>query len=373
MRGIGRGGLFGAAGSAGRPNRRGMLLGAGAAGVAGLAAGCSGGAGGGGRSLRVSSYGGNFEQALRDHVYPVFTEATGIRVESMPQPAGLQFLLQLIEANKAGQAPMDLCISAPVDVMRGNAAGLWRTREAAAIPNLANLPEDYVTRTPEGIAAVGCIGWYFTMVTDPRAISPTPTSWTELWAPQHRNAWGLAGTGAGPMFEVTAATFFEGPQMLTSEAGIRECVAKMSGLKPNTKLWWESEGTMQTALENGEVQGGVYFADVAETLRASGASIEVVFPKEGPVIDFGSWCQPTASTKTAEAAEFINFMISPQAQTLIASQMNAPPLIRSELLSLDPATSAKVALQTSPIAINLEARRLHLDLMVTEFNKMLAS
>ena len=81
----------------------------------------------------------------------------------------------------------------------------------------------------------------------------------------------------------------------------------------------------------------------------------------------------SASTKTAEADAFIDFMISPQAQELIAKQMHAPPLIRGELLDLDPATRAGLALQTTPIAINLEARRLHLDLMVTEFNKMLAS
>ena len=67
--------------------RRELLLGAGAAGLA-LTAGCSGAAGGGGRSLRVSTYGGNFEQALSQHIYPLFTEATGIRVESMPQQIG---------------------------------------------------------------------------------------------------------------------------------------------------------------------------------------------------------------------------------------------------------------------------------------------
>jgi putative spermidine/putrescine transport system substrate-binding protein len=352
--------------------RRGLLLGAGAASLA-LAAGCSGAGDSGGRSLRVSSYGGSFEQALREHIYPLFTEATGIRVESMPQPAGLQFLLQLIEANKAGQPPMDLCISAPVDVMRGNAAGLWRSYDAARIPNLANLPEAYVTRGPEGVAAVGAVGWFFTMVTNPQVISPTPTSWTELWAPGRRNAWGLAGTGAGPMFEVTAATYFDGPDMLDTEAGIRACVEKMAGLKPNTRLWWESEGTMQTALENGEVQGGVYFADVAETLIQSGANLEVVFPREGPVIDFGSWCQPSASTKTEEAHEFINFMLTPQAQNLIASRMNAPPLIREDLLTMDAAVRAKVTSPTPPITTNIEARRLHMDLMVREFSQMLAS
>ncbi|MAK81290.1 extracellular solute-binding protein [Phenylobacterium sp.] len=356
----------------GHIGRRGLLLGAGAAGLA-LATGCSGAGDGGGRSLRVSAYGGNFEQALREHIYPLFTEATGIRVESMPQPAGLQFLLQLIEANKAGQTPMDLCISAPVDVMRGNAAGLWRTYDTARIPNLANLPEAYVTRGPDGVAAIGAVGWFFTMVTNPQVINSTPTSWTELWAPGRRNAWGLAGTGAGPMFEVTAATYFDGPDMLNTEAGIRACVEKMAGLKPNTRLWWESEGTMQTALENGEVQGGVYFADVAQTLIQSGANLEVVFPKEGPVIDFGSWCQPSASTKTEEAHAFINFMLSPQAQNLIASRMNAPPLIREDLLTLDETVRAKVTSPTPPITTNLEARRLHMDLMMREFSQMLAS
>ena len=135
--------------------------------------------------------------------------------DSKPAAAGW-FLLQLIEANKAGQTPMDLCISAPVDVMRGNAAGLWRAYDAAQIPNLSNLPDSYVTRTPEGVAAVGAVGWFFTMVTNPQTISPTPTSWTELWAPGRRNAWGLAGTGAGPMYEVTAATYFDGPGMLVT-------------------------------------------------------------------------------------------------------------------------------------------------------------
>lgn len=353
--------------------RRNLLLGAAAAGLA-LTAGCSGaGGGGGGRSLKVSSYGGNFEQALREHIYPVFTEATGIQVESMPQPAGLQFLLQLIEANRAGQAPMDLCISAPVDIMRGSAAGLWKGYDAARLTNLGNLSEAYVTRTDKGVAAVGAVGWFFTMVTNPQRISPTPSTWAELWAPQHRDAWGLAGTGAGPMFEVTAATFFDGPSMLSTREGVMACVEKMAGLKPNTKLWWESEGTMQTALENGEVQGGVYFADVAETLIQSGAALEVVFPREGPVIDFGSWCQPSSSTKSDEAHEFINFMLTPQAQTLIATKMNAPPLIRPELITLDEATQAKVASPTPPIPINVAARQQHLDVMVTEFSKMLAS
>ncbi|WP_374576160.1 PotD/PotF family extracellular solute-binding protein [Phenylobacterium sp.] len=354
-----------------------LSAGAAAAGLGlGLLSGCSPGgsaAGGGGRSLRVSAYGGNFEEAMKTYVYPVFTAKTGIRVDSQPQPAGVQFLLQLIEANKAGQAPMDVCIAAATDVMRGRKAGLWRTYDAAKLTNLGNLTDNYIAKSPQGIDGVGALGWYMTMVTNPNLIQPDPTSWEIFWDPKYPNAWGLSGGGQSGMYEITAQTYFGGTEILNTEDGIRQVAAKMAGLKPNTKLWWESEGTMQTALENGEVKGGVYFADVAQTLKASGTPLKVIYPKEGPVIDFGSWCQPTSSTKTEEALEFINFMLTPEAQGLVCTKVHAPPLIRQELLTVSPEELAKTVSPVPPIAVNLQARFAHLDFMVSQFTAMVAS
>jgi putative spermidine/putrescine transport system substrate-binding protein len=356
-------------------SRRGLMLGgAGLAAGAGLLAACSPKAGpGNGKTLKVSTYGGNFEQAISEHVYPVFEKATGIKIESIAQPAGLQFLLQLIEANKAGLAPMDVCISAALDVHRGRNAGLWRVRDPKAIPNLGNLPDQYVAKGPNGVDGVGALGWFLPFVTNPDKIKPRPTSWTELWDPRHKEAWGLTGGGSTPLYEITAQTYFGGTSILETEDGIMKVLAKMSELKPNTKLWWDSEGTMQTALENGEVQGGVYFADVAATLVANGTPLDISFPKEGTVIDFGCWCQPTASKKVAEADAFINFMCSAEAQNLVARKVNVPPLIRKELLDLTPAEFAKVSSDVPPININLKARADHLDFMATKFSQMLAS
>jgi putative spermidine/putrescine transport system substrate-binding protein len=175
------------------------------------------------------------------------------------------------------------------------------------------------------------------------------------------------------MLEIAAATYFGGTDILETEDGIRQVTAKLAGLKPNTKLWWDSEGTMQTALENGEVKGGTYFADVAQTMEASGVSVKTVFPKEGPVIDYGCWCQPTSSTKVAEADTFINFMCDPATQNLLASQVNVPPLIRPELLTLSPEVAKIVTSPVKPIPINLSARGKHLDFMVQQFNQMVAS
>ena len=63
------------------------------------------------RSLKVSTFGGYFERMFAEHVYPTFTKATGIEVQSIEQPEGAQFLFQLAAANKAGSPPMDICCS----------------------------------------------------------------------------------------------------------------------------------------------------------------------------------------------------------------------------------------------------------------------
>jgi len=324
------------------------------------------------KALKVSTYGGNFEQAMAQHIYPVFTKATGIAVESIPQAAGLQFLLQLIQANKAGVPPLDVCISGGQDLYRGRKAGIWRIRDPKPLANLGNLPDTYIARTDQGIDGVGALGWYLAFVVNTQKIASTPDSWTALWDPSRRDAWGLNGS-ASLLYEIAAATYFGGVEILETEAGILKVLAKIAELKPNTKLWWESEGTMQTALENGEVQGGLYFADVAATMAAAGAPVKTIFPKEGAVIDFGCWCQPTASKKVAEADAFINFMCSPQAQDLIGRHMNAPPLAKPEVLNLTPAELAKVSSPTPPIHVNLKARAQHLDFMSTRFNQMVSS
>lgn len=359
-------------------SRRRLLLGAAGLGAAGIGGGLlsscapSGGAASGGRSLTVSSYGGNFERAMVAHIYPLFEQKTGIKVISQPEPAGVQFLLQLIQANKAGVAPMDLCVASSMDLLRGRQAKLWRTRDLTRIPNAANLLPDYIAHGPDGVDGVGALGWYMIMVADPKAISPLPDSWTIFWDPHYPNAWGL-GSGVKGMFEITAATYFGSTEILNSEEGIRKVVTKMGELKPNTKLWWDSEGTMQTALENGEIKGGTYFSDVAKTMEDSGVSIKSIFPKEGPLIDYGCWCQPASSTKVAEADAFINFMCQPEIQNLLASTVNVPVLARPELLSLSPETKALVTSPSRPIPINLQARSRHLDYMVQQFNQMAAS
>ncbi len=325
---------------------------------------------GGAPVLRVSTFGGFFEQGFAAYIYPEFTRATGIRVRSIAQAEGLTFLMQLISANRAGIAPLDLCLNAPLDVLRGRRAGIWRRIDTGKMRNLGNLPAAFISRAPGGgVDAVGALGWYVTFACDPTRMRPLPDSWKVLWQPGYKNAWGLNG-GASYLFEITATTWFGGPDILGSRAGIHQVTRKIAELVPNVKLWWDSEGVMQTALENQDVLGGTYFNDVATVMAQNGSPVASVFPREGGVIEFGSWCQPTASTKVAEAEAFIDFMASPEAQEIVARQIGSAPLIRRELMDLTPADYARVGGDIPPINIDLKMRSTELDFLSSEFESL---
>jgi putative spermidine/putrescine transport system substrate-binding protein len=322
-----------------------------------------------GPSLRISTYGGFFEQGFAAHLYPEFTRATGIKVRSIAQAAGLTFLMQLIQANRAGMAPIDLCLNSPLDVLRGRSAGIWRTFDPGRLRHLGNLPDAFISHAPGGLDAVGALGWYVTFACDPTRLKPLPASWSVLWDPAYRGAWGLNG-GASYLFEITAATWFGGGDILGTREGIHAVTRKIAELAPNVKLWWDSEGVMQTALENQDVLGGTYFNDVAKVLAANGAPVASVFPREGGVIDFGSWCQPSASKRSDEAAAFIDFMASSKAQAIVARQIGAVPLIRRELMDLTPAEYASVSSDIPPIHVDLKMRATQLGFLSSEFNSL---
>jgi putative spermidine/putrescine transport system substrate-binding protein len=323
-------------------------------------------------SLKVSSYGGYFEQALKGFVYPAFQKATGIVIESVPQSESSSFLLQLQQAGKAGAVPMDICCMNQTDLLRGRELGLWQNYDGSKIANLKLLPDRYVGKSTHGVDGIGAMGWYQTLVINQEELKIRPDSWKVLWEPNHRNAWGLTSGGESGLFEIVAGTWFGGNEILDSKAGIDKVLAKIAELKPNVKLWWEEEGTMQTALENGDVIGGQYYNDVAHTMAKNGTPVVSVFPKEGGLMDFGAWALLAQSKKQAEANEFVNYTCSPEAQQLMARHAGLVPLLERSTLNLTRSEFDNVASDVPPLLIAAAARVKNQLYMDQQFTRMLA-
>ena len=323
------------------------------------------------RSVRISNFGGFFEDAFKKDVYPAFTKATGITVESLPQSASAQFLLQLDQANKAGSAPMDICCVQQTDVIRGRAQGLWKKIDASKVSNLGELMPAYRQDTAQS-DNVGAMGWYLTFVTNTEEVAAPPQSWRTLWE-KDPQAWGLQGSGASVLLEITAATFFDGGKTLETQDGIDKVIAKIAELKPNTKLWWTDEGTMQTALQNDEVKGGLYYHDVSMILKNEGTPVRSTFPKEGAVQGFNAWCLPSAGQNTAEALEFLNWSCTPECHQLIARKVGAAPLIARSKLNLTDQEFAAVSSESTPIYVNAAVKVKYADYLAQKFLAMLSA
>jgi putative spermidine/putrescine transport system substrate-binding protein len=302
------------------------------------------------RSVRIGVYGGYFQEAFDAHVFPLFTAETGIAVDSVAQPTGEAWLVQLEAAGRAGQAPVDVAMMAQVPLRRGLTSGLWAPLDESALSNLPFVRPQLLLDNEAGqLVAVGAVSWYITLVTNTDVFPQEPTSWAELWG-DHRNQLGLLALPTNSfLLEVTATTFFGGTEILDTDAGVEQVIAKLVELQPNVQLWYRDEGQFQQALQSGEVPMGQYYHDVTGLAAADGFPVRSTFPTEGGILDSGSWAVPRASQKMDEALIFIDWFSQPSVQDLVARMVGTAPTVERRYLTLTDEEFAAVSSEIAPI------------------------
>jgi putative spermidine/putrescine transport system substrate-binding protein len=280
------------------------------------------------RSLKVASYGGYFENSFKEHVFPAFTAATGIEVESVTQPNSTDWLVTMQQATSAGSVPTDLSLYARDTLIKASRIGeLVSPLDMSAIPDASNLDDYFIFEDGTGPIGIGALSWFSAMVINPDVVD-APESWTEFWDSSiYEASLGLSKNFNSQLLDIIAATYFEGEATFATDEGITALIEKAAELKPNVALWWTAESQMEQSMKNGDVIGGQYYHDVAQLMAADGFPIQSIFPKEGNPQDYGSWCLSSLSEKGEEAAEFINFTSQPSTQALMSRMIGTAPLV----------------------------------------------
>jgi putative spermidine/putrescine transport system substrate-binding protein len=320
------------------------VLGAGAAGAAMLA--MPGVARAQGQSLKVGVYGGYFKDSFDKHIFPAFTEATGITVESIAEPTGEAWLVQLEQAARANQAPADVSMMSQVSTQKGMAVELWAPLDLTKIPNAANVKPEFISKYPDGrVAGIGAVTWFINLVSNTDVYPQAPESWAFMWDPANADKLGLLALVSNSfLLEITQETFFaDNPGILDSEEGILQVMAKIAELKPNVKLWYRDEAQFEQALKSGEIPMGQYYHDVTGLAAADGHPVRSTFPKEGGVNDSGSWVVSRASQAIEPAHVFIDHMCKPEVQATLSRQVGTSPTVGREVLDLTDAEFAAVS------------------------------
>ncbi len=288
------------------------------------------------RSLKVGSYGGYFEDSFKSYVYPAFTEATGITIESVTQPNSSDWLVTMQQATAAGTVPADVSLYARDALIKASRIGdMLKPLRAENMGTISNLDDYFVFDDASGIIGIGAMSWFTSMVVNPEYVTTPPTSWADFWDEgQFEASLGLPKNFNSNLLDIIAATFFEGEATFATNDGIVALVEKARELKKNTAIWWTAESQMEQAMKNGDVIGGTYYHDVAQLMASDGFPIQSLFPKEGNPQGYGSWCLSTLSEKQDEAEEFINFSSDPATQALMSRNIGTAPLVAKEKTDL---------------------------------------
>ena len=303
------------------------------------------------RTLSVGVYGGYFKESFDEHIFPRFTEATGINVESIAEPTGEAWLVQLEQAARANVAPADVSMMSQVAMRKGVATELWAPIDQSRIEGFDAILPPFVVRYPdERIAGVGAVAWYITLVTNTDVYPEAPTSWNALWDPANANRLGLLALVSNSfLLEVTAKTHFGGTEILDTEEGILQVMEKLAEVRPNVQLWYRDEAQFEQALRSGEIPMGQYYHDVTGLAAADGFPVRSTFPQEGGISDSGCWAISRASTKSDEAHEFINFASQPEIQSLMSRRIGTAPTIERSMTDLSDEEFDAVASEIDPV------------------------
>jgi len=289
-----------------------------------------------GTSLKVSTYGGFFEENFRN-LYPAFTEETGVTVESIAEPTSEVWVVQLEQSVRSGTPPpADVSMLSGVGIQRAIKGEVLATYGISDIPTAENLAEGYIRTDDAGnVTGVGAVSWYITLVSNTERVPESPTTWTAFWDPAWENELALLRNAANAyLMEITAATYFGGYDILETQDGVIEVLTKLQEVKPNVKLWWRDEATAQQAYNTGEVSLGQFYHDITTYAASQGEPLRSVFPDEGAILDSGFW----AVTKTTEnlpgAIAFVDYFSRPAIQAELARTLGTTPTARQDTMDL---------------------------------------
>ena len=298
-----------------------------------------------GTTIKVATFGGFFEENFRN-VYPDFTAETGIEVESVSEPGGNAWIVQLEQAVRSGAAPADVSMLGITSVLRAVKGDLLVGYSESDVPNSKFLADGFLQNNAAGdIVGVGAASWFFTLVSNTERVAESPTSWAALWDPAWKNELALNNQAATSfLLDITARTWFpDDPDLLTTDEGVLDALAKVSELKPNVKLWWRDEATAQQDFNSGEVSLGAFYHDITQYAASVGEPLRSVFPDEGAVLDSGMW-GITRTTQNPEACiAFVDWMCQPQIQARLATTLGTSPTVALEHMDLTTEDYANVA------------------------------
>jgi putative spermidine/putrescine transport system substrate-binding protein len=264
----------------------------------------------------VNTYGGRWETFWRTQLVPKLQTTLGhpVRLEI---GLGSAWVAAFRAAGK--QAPPFPCL-----MTNERYAVLLRKQDfftplpAAGMPNLANVAS--VARYPGDAAVTGMIS-PFGIAYRKDMVKTPPKAWRDLWNPTYKGQIGFYSidNSAAVMLVMLAGKLFG-----SGEKDIATGIKKIAELKPFPQAAFS--GQLSPMLAQGQIAMAPIDYAEAYALQKKGVPLELVVPEDGVLMYDQAFNIAAQSPQRELAAEYIDFMLSPEIQLMLAREFYVAPV-----------------------------------------------
>jgi putative spermidine/putrescine transport system substrate-binding protein len=281
--------------------RRRVLSGAGAAALAGTLPFRSAHAA---EALVATMYGGEMERGWRRNVVDPFekrfnaavTIATGTSLDNLAK----------MRAQK-NDPQIDVVCMDPIAAIPAANEGLYEELDRSRIPVIDDLYDWAVSKYHLSWLSV-----YYGLCYNTKKIKE-PTSWNDLWNPAYKGhvIFPDISNGGSTLMMHVFNTIAGGD---TNRNEVKAGWERVKSLKPQILTFWTSHDQVAQLLSQGDAWIAPWPTDRLLTLKAQGAPVGIVIPKEGVPFSQSEIGIAKGSKHRELAEKYINFALSPEQQ-----------------------------------------------------------
>ena len=266
------------------------------------------------KTFTLAGYGGSFEKTMREQVLPPFAAKHNLRIEYVA--GNSTDTLAKLQAQKGNQV-IDAIIVDDGPMYQAVELGFCGDLAAADVYKDVYSIMKFKSNKAIGVGMVGTGIMYNKKVFDDNKW-PAPTSWEDLKDPKYRkklvipplnNTYGLHA--------VVMMARVRGGGEKNIDPGFK---AFKDDIGPNVLAYEPSPGKMTELFQSGQAVIGVWGSGRAKALAdQTGFPIQFMYPKEGGLALGVAACPIAGSKNSAEAQAFLQHMVSPQIQLILAT------------------------------------------------------
>ncbi|WP_082663727.1 ABC transporter substrate-binding protein [Sinorhizobium sp. Sb3] len=270
-------------------------------------------------TMYVAGFGGSVETTFREKIIPQFEAKTGTKIVYV---AGNS--TDTVAKLQAQKDRPEISVALIDDGPMNTAVQFGLCAELKEGPHSKNV---YPNARVAGNRAIG-LGYgatglvYNTEVFEKNGW-PAPESWRDLEDPKFegRIVMPPISNGFGLLGLVMQARLNGG-----SEKDIDPGFAAMKEISKSVLAFEAAPGRIAELLQTGEASFGVWGSGRVRALVAQGAPVKFVFPKEGAAVILTEVCAVEGAPHHEKAQEFVQFLLSPEVQTIIAQREGWGPV-----------------------------------------------